>query len=404
MLVVATWIIFAVTYGVLAIGHLPGTKVDRSAMAFIGAVAALAVGAIDWAHAARAIDARTLVVLFSMMVVVAVLHLDGLFEWISGHVVARLDRRHLLPGVVFTSGILSAFLVNDVVCLFMTPLVLRIVEKTGRKPLPFLLALATASNIGSAATLTGNPQNILIGSVSHIGYRDFFVHLGPVALAGLFVDWAVIAIVCRSDLAATSEPKRVAPSETDRESPLAAVIVAAAIVVLFLAGLDPALVAAGGAAVLFVARSRKLRAIYAEVDLSLLVLFVGLFVVVGALEQTGIARTLLGAAEKLDLHRLAIFSAVVALLSNVVSNVPAVMLFKNVVPDLGRPHELWLALAMASTLAGNLTITGSIANLIVAQRARPIARIGFRDYLRVGVPTTLVTIALGAGWLSLVEH
>ena len=404
MILAATWVIFAFTYGVLAIGHLPGTKVDRATMAFIGATLAFAVGAIDGAHAARAIDARTIVILFSMMVVVAVLHLDGFFEWISGHVVARLDRRHLLPGVVFTSGILSAFLVNDVVCLFMTPLVLRIVEKTGRKPLPFLLALATASNVGSTATVTGNPQNILIGSISKIGYRDFLSHLGPVALAGLFVDWAVIALVCRSDLAAVVDAKKTAPSIADAESPRVAVVVAGAIVTACLAGVDPALASAVGAAALFAVRSRRLRAIYAEIDWSLLVLFVGLFVVVGALEQTGIARTLLDAARLLDLHRLPIFCAAVAVLSNVVSNVPAVMLFKDVVPELGHAHALWLALAMASTLAGNLTITGSIANLIVVERARPVARISFRDYLRVGVPTTLVTIALGAGWLALVDR
>ncbi len=401
---VATWVLFVVTYAVLAIGRLPGTKVDRATMAFIGAVVAFVVGALDVTHAIAAIDFRTIVMLFSMMVVVAVLHLDGFFEWIAGHVVARLEPRLLLPGVVFTSGILSAFLVNDVVCLFMTPLVLRVVARTGRNPLPFLLALATASNVGSTATITGNPQNILIGSISSIGYRDFLLHLGPVALAGLFVDWAVIALVCRKALAEKREPKDAPARAEDAASPLAAVLVTSAIVVAFLAGAPPALAAAAGAAVLFLARSRKLRSIYAEVDWSLLLLFVSLFLVVGALEQTGIARTLLGAALRLDLHHLGVFSAAVVVLSNVVSNVPAVMLLKDVVPQLGHPHALWLALAMASTLAGNLTITGSIANLIVVERAHKTVRVGFFDYLRVGAPITVVTIALGIAWLSLVDR
>jgi Na+/H+ antiporter NhaD/arsenite permease-like protein len=394
------WIIFVVSYGVFAIGHLPGTRVDRAGMAFIGAVAMFAIGALHGNSAIASLNYETLVLLFSMMVLVAVLHLEGFFEWITRQIVARLGHSRLLPGVIFSSGILSAFLVNDVVCLFMAPLILQVCKRTGRNPLPFLLALATASNIGSSATITGNPQNILIGSVSHIAYRDFLMHLGPVALIGLFLDWAVISFLCRRQLAEQVAAEAGDGSNGALHGLLAPLLVACGIIAAFLAGWNPALVAAVGAAVLMLIRSRLIGEIYREVDWSLLVLFIGLFLIIGAAEQAGIADTLLRTAERLNLHNLAIFSLAVTVLSNLVSNVPAVMLLKGLVPQFQNAHQFWLALAMSSTLAGNLTITGSIANIIVVETVRPSARISFKDYLVVGVPTTILTIAVGVAWIA----
>jgi Na+/H+ antiporter NhaD/arsenite permease-like protein len=395
-----SWIIFLVSYGVFAIGRLPGTRVDRAGMAFIGAVAMFAVGALDARTAIASLDFETLVLLFAMMVLVAVLHLQGFFEWITRQIVVRLEHNHLLPGVIFSAGVLSAFLVNDVVCLFMAPLILRVTRQTGRNPLPFLLALATASNIGSTATITGNPQNILIGSVSHISYRDFLWHLGPIAVIGLFLDWALIAWLCRKQLAETTEVAEESNGKTTLDGLLLPMLITIGIIAAFLAGLNPALVAACGAAILLLTRSRFLREIYREVDWSLLILFIGLFLIIGAAGNTGIAATLLHAAERLNLHNLGIFSVAVTLLSNIVSNVPAVMLLKNLVPQFQNAHQFWLVLAMSSTLAGNLTITGSIANIIVVETVRPHLRIRFKDYLLVGVPTTIVTIAAGLAWLA----
>lgn len=395
-----SWVIFIISYGVFAIGRLPGTKVDRAAMAFIGAAAMFAVGALDGRTAIAAIDYETLVLLFAMMILVAVLHREGFFAWVTQQIVVRLEDHHLLPGVIFAAGILSAFLVNDVVCLFMAPLIVRVSRETGRNPLPFLLALATASNIGSAATITGNPQNILIGSLSHIGYRDFLFHLAPVALLGLFIDWALIAILCRKELSERAAPAKSQAQSASLDGLLVPMLIACGIVIAFLVGWNPALVAACGAAVLLLVRSRLIRDVYREIDWSLLVLFVGLFLIIGAAERTGIAAALLNAANHLNLHRLGWFSVAVTLLSNLVSNVPAVMLLKNLVPQFANPHQFWLALAMVSTLAGNLTITGSIANIIVVETVRPHVQIRFRDYLRVGVPTTILTIAVGVAWLS----
>lgn len=395
------WIIFLLSYGVFAIGRLPGTRVDRAGMAFIGAVAMFAVGALDSRSAIASLNYETLVLLASMMVLVAVLHLEGFFEWVTRQIVARLKPSQLLPGVIFSSGLLSAFLVNDVVCLFMAPLILKVTKQMGRHPLPFLLALATASNIGSTATITGNPQNILIGSVSRIGYRDFLFHLGPVAVIGLLINWAVISVLCRKQLAEQVEAENGEAVPAVLDGLLVPLLVTGGIVAGFLAGLNPALVAAAGAAVLVLVRSRWLERIYREIDWSLLVLFVGLFLILGAAEHMGIAATLLHTAERLNLHNLAIFSFAVTVLSNVVSNVPAVMLLKDLVPQFQNAHQFWLALAMASTLAGNLTITGSIANMIVVETVRPSLHIRFKDYLIVGVPTTILSIAVGAAWILL---
>ena len=394
------WAIFILSYGVFAIGHLPGTRVARAGMAFIGAVAMFAIGALDGSSAIAALDFETLVLLFAMMVLVAVLHLEGFFEWVTRHIVARLDHNHLLPGVIFSSGILSAFLVNDVVCLFMAPLILKVCKQMGRNPVPFLLALATASNIGSTATITGNPQNILIGSVSHIGYRDFLLHLGPIAIIGMFIDWGVLSLLCRKQLAEKLSPQAGDGSDGSLDGLMIPMLITLGIVAGFLFGLNPALVAACGAAVLMLLRSRLIQKIYREVDWSLLVLFVGLFLIIGAAEHTGIADAFLHTAERLNLHNLAIFSVAVTLLSNLVSNVPAVMLLKGLVPQFQNAHQFWLALAMASTLAGNLTITGSIANIIVVETVRPQVRITFKDYLVVGVPTTILTIAVGIVWIT----
>ncbi len=402
--IVVAWLAFLASYLVFAIGRLPGTKIDRPAMAVIGAVSMFALGVLTPAQAIASIDFATLVLLFSMMLIVASLHLSGFFEWVAHLVIEHLGPRRLLPGVVFTSGILSAFLVNDVVCLVMAPLVLGVCRRMGVKPLPYLLALATASNIGSTATITGNPQNILIGSVSGIAYRDFLAHLGPVALVGLFVDWALLhwIFVRREGLSSPKPDNQPMQAVSDPQiHPAWAVTVTLGVLAGFLMGYPPPLVAATGGALLLVQRQRSPKAIYGDVDWSLLMLFLGLFLILGGAEQAGITRELLSIAERLNLHNRGIFAVVVTLLSNIVSNVPAVMLLKGLIPQFHDAHSAWLLLAMSSTLAGNLTITGSVANIIVVEKARGEAHISFLEYMKIGVPVTVITMAIGLVWLAI---
>lgn len=406
--IVVAWIIFLASYLVFAIGRLPGTKIDRPAMAVIGAVLMFVFGVLAPKQAIESVDFATLVLLFSMMLIVATLHLSGFFEWITGLAIEHLSPQQLLPGVIFVSGILSAFLVNDIVCLVMAPLILGLCKRVGLRPLPYLLGLATGSNIGSTATITGNPQNILIGSISGISYRDFLGHLGPVAFLGLFVDWALLHWIHLSNGKASTQPppNNEAPVTTRNTEmhPAWPVAVTLGVLVGFLWGYPPPLVAAAGGALLLMQRHHQPKAIYGDVDWSLLMLFLGLFLILGGAEQAGITQQLLGMAERLNLRNHLVFTAVVTLLSNIVSNVPAVMLLKGLIPQFHNPHAAWLLLAMSSTLAGNLTITGSVANIIVVEKARGETHIGFLEYMKIGVPVTLITLAIGLSWLMFVQY
>jgi len=399
--VVAAWTIFLTSYLVFAVGRLPGTLIDRPAMSVIGAVAMFALGVLTPESAIASIDFGTLVLLFSMMLIVASLYLAGFFDLITRLVIEHLKPQQLLPGVIFTSGILSAFLVNDVVCLFMAPLLLDICRRMRVDPVPYLLGLATAANIGSVATITGNPQNMLIGSASGIGYRDFLVHLGPVAIAGLFIDWAVLHwLEVRRHVAQVVVSDNVGQSVHHAEHPAWAVTVTIAVLIGFLLGYPPPLIAAAGGALLLIRRTRQPREIYGHVDWSLLVLFLGLFLILGGAQEAGITGELLGYAEKLNLHDHLVFTLIVVFLSNLVSNVPAVMLLRDLIPHFRDPHTAWLLLAMSSTLAGNLTIAGSVANIIVVEKARQVTKISFWDYMRIGIPVTMATIAVGLLWVK----
>jgi Na+/H+ antiporter NhaD/arsenite permease-like protein len=398
----AAYLIFAGSYFVFALGKFPWMKIDRPGAAIIGAVLMVAFRIVGAQEALQSIDFATIVLLFSMMVVVANLRLGGFFERIAEWIVERLQPQHLLPTVIFTCGVLSAFLVNDIVCLVMAPFVLHMARRLDLPPIPYLVAVATASNIGSVATITGNPQNMLIGSLSGIGYLDFIAALGPVAVAGLFLNWAVLRWFYprgASDRVAVAEVLS-APEFQYGRMRLKPVVVLAMVLTGFLAGVPPALMAAIGAAALLITRTVDPHRVYEEVDWGLLVFFVGLFIIVAGAHRAGLTERFLEPIANWDLHRLAIFVPVTALLSNLVSNVPAVMLLRTVVGSFPDPQAGWLSLAMASTLAGNLTITGSVANIIVVERAAAEGvQLGFGDYFRIGLPVTIATLAAGSVWL-----
>ena len=379
-------------------------KIDRPGAAIIGAVLMVAIRAVRPADSLHYIDFGTNVLLFSMMLLVAYLHLDGFFDWVTEWIAARIQPRHLLPAIIFLTGVFSAFFVNDIICLIMVPFTLKMTRRMGVKPIPYLLAVATASNIGSVATITGNPQNMLIGSYSAMHYRTFMFHLGPVALAGLLLDWLVLWLMHTRKETIVAQPVISAPSAPGPPGNLKkAGVVILLVLAGFLAGLPPAQVAALGAALMLITRRHEPRLVYDEVDWGLLVFFVGLFLIVGGAENVGLTARLMQIGQRWNLQNSSTFAIVTVALSNIVSNVPAVMLLKSMVPGFANPQQGWLMLAMASTLAGNLTITGSVANIIVVERAKPEARITFSQYLRAGVPITLATLAFGWLWLVLIH-
>ncbi len=405
--IIAGYAIFIASYVVFAFGKFPWMKIDRPGAAIIGAVLMVAFRIIGPAEALRAVDFTTIVLLFAMMLVVAYLHLAGFFDRFADLVVNRLGARHLLPAVILSSGVLSAFFVNDIICLVMVPLVLTITRRLRVPPLGYLLAVATASNIGSVASITGNPQNMLVGSYSHISYRNFLAHLGPVAALGLLVDWAILNwLFPHREVIGASEETAIEPLAHDPLKRIAIgkpLLIVGGLLIGFLVGVPPALVAAVAAAVVLISRTREPRLIYDEVDWGLLIFFAGLFLIVDGAERVGLVAGLFDLMRDFNLHNAVVFTPITAALSNIVSNVPAVMLLKTVIPGFPDPHRGWLLLAMASTLAGNLTITGSVANIIVVERARGEVDISFRDYLRAGVPVTVVTLMVGTSWLWLVD-
>ena len=391
------FLIFGATYLVLAIGRLPGFRVDRAGAAIIGATLMIACNVLSVEQAYAAIDYRTIMLLFGMMIVVANLRLSGFFALVSTPVVEHARRPIvLLAAVVLVSGFFSAFFVNDTMCLVLTPMVLEITRRLGRNPVPYLLAVAMAANIGSVATITGNPQNMMIGSFSGIGYRAFAAALAPIGAAGLLVVIALLILIYRREF--REEPAMTIEHHAvtiDRVLLWKSLLAAVGMIVFFFAGWPVAEVALVAGALLLITRRVRPETIYREIDWPLLVVFVGLFVVVAGVERTALSNSILAWAERFRLERAAVLSAWAAGLSNVVSNVPAVLLFKPVVEHLPNARPAWLALAMSSTLAGNLTVLGSVANLIVLERARREVNISFWEYTKVGVPVTLATLAIG---------
>ena len=395
--------IFAASYLALALGRVPGLAIDRAGIALVGASLMVASGAMHLSAAYRAIDINTITLLLGMMIVVANLRLSGFFALATAWVARRAHRPLvLLAAVVAVAGLASAFLVNDAICLVLAPLVVDLTLALRRNPVPYLLAVAMASNIGSVATITGNPQNMLIGSFSAIPYAAFAGALAPVALAGLVVAGALIALFHRDEFAAaTPLPARPVRIRANRVLVFRSLAATAAVIGLFFAGQPPAKAAIVIGALLLLTRRVKSARVYAEIDWSLLLMFAGLFIIVAGAEQRLLTPGILAAVGSAGLDRVPVLSALTAVLSNLVSNVPAVLVLKPFVSALADPAHAWLVVAMASTLAGNFTLLGSIANLIVAEKAqRRGVMIGFRDYLRVGAPVTLLTLAIGTWWLA----
>lgn len=399
----AAIVIFTATYLVVAVGRIPGLHLDRAGAALVGASLMVACGILTLREAYQSIDFDTITLLLGMMIVVANLRLSGFFRLVNAWMVTRA--RHpviLLAAVTFVSGFFSAFLVNDTICLVLTPLVLGLVTQLRRNPVPYLLAVAMASNIGSTATITGNPQNIIIGSLSQVPYGTFAATLAPVAGIGLLLTVILIALAFRREFW-TRDRLHAEPQAPRAHPPLVikSVVVTLAMVVGFFAGVPSAKVAIVAGALLLLTRRVKAEKVYREIDGSLLIMFAGLFVVVAGLEKTVLSPEIIAAVGRLQLDRLPVLSGITAVLSNIVSNVPAVLVLKPFVAHLQNQQHAWLTVAMASTLAGNFTILGSVANLIVVQRARAQnVEIGFGTYFKVGAPLTVLTIAVGVLWLS----
>lgn len=407
----AVLVVFGVVYAGMFLGGLPALKIDRTGVAVLGAIAMIAVSGLSLEEAARAVDLPTLVLLFAFMVVSAQMRLGGFYAAVTRAVGAReMSRPALLAALLGVAAALSAVFSNDVVCLAMTPVVARICLQRGLHPVPFLVGLACAANIGSAATLIGNPQNMLIGSVLQLSFGGYLAAAAPPVLLSLVLLWAWLAHGPGSRRAGALRP--AAPLAAAADTPFDAwqsakgLAVALALMGLFLFSDVPHAVAAlVGAGVLLLSRRLHSSRVMGEVDWALLLLLMGLFIVNHALERTGLAGQAVAAlaARGIVLAEPGTLLVLGTALSNAVSNVPAVMLLLPHLPASGPPAaEAGTLLALASTFAGNLLLVGSIANLIVADlAAKAGVPIGWREHAAIGVPVTLLSLAVLAVWLML---
>ena len=395
-------LVFVAVYLGMILGEIPGLALERTGVALLGAIILLAVGRLSPSEAWAAVDVPTIGLLFGLMVVSAQFRLGGFYARVTRWIAASdSSPAALLAALIALCGVLSALLANDIVCLAVAPVLIEACDRRGLNPMPFLLALACSANAGSAATLIGNPQNMLIGQSLNLSFGRYLIDAGVPALLSLGAVWAIVQWQFRNRWHAAPRGIEVAVPAFSVWQTAKGLLVLTVLMAVFVMGEVPREVAALSAAgLLLMSRRMSSRDMLALVDWQLLVLFMGLFVVNRALAASGMLNEIFAAARAagVDVAEPGWLFALTVVLSNLVSNVPAVMLL---LPAATHPLA-GPVLALASTLAGNLIIVGSIANIIVVdQAARLGVTISWRDHARVGVPVTAATLGVAAVWLWL---
>ena len=400
-------LIFAATYVLIAVQRLPFIHLNRPAASLLGAVAMVAFGVLTIPQAYAAIDLDVIVFLLGLMLIVGYLEVGKFFEWGAEWVLRRARTpRRLLLGVVVGGGLLSALFVNDTVCLVVTPVLLAALGPLRVRPTPYLLGLAMGANVGSVLSVTGNPQNMLVGIWSQTTFGAFAWRMLPVAAGGLVITYVVLRWFFRGELTEPFlESTQAVPVPLDRPLVVKGLALFGVAVAGWLAGGSlPGVAITAGALMVLIAGRDPAYAIE-RVDWDLLLFFASLFVVMRGFEQTGAVtwidhRAVALAQSGSGFQTAAVVSGVMLTLSNLISNVPAVILWRSTVPQLPDPQLVWRVVAMSATFAGNLLLIGSVANLIVAEKAEDRGiRIGFWEYARVGIPVTLLTTLWGVAVL-----
>ncbi len=367
----------------------------------IGAVAMIAFGVLTIKDAYQSLNLDTIVLLLGMMIIVVYLQVSGFFDLVATSLLKRAHTGNgLLLTIIVTSGVLSAFFVNDTVCIMMTPFVLLLTRRSRVDAKPYLIALASSANIGSVATLVGNPQNMLIGTFSHWQYLKFFLVMLPVAVGGLAIDFLVLRFLFRKSLGrALSMGELQGPPKLDKLLLYKSILVMFVVVIGFSIGVGLPFMAILGASLLILAAHRRPDEIFAKVNWSLLLFFASLFVVVGGINKVGLVddahKLLEGYFSISTFQQVTSFSFASLILSNVVSNVPYVMVVRHWVTSFNSPALMWLVLAMSSTFAGNLTVAGSVANMIVLELSKEHAPFKFWEFTKISGAIALLTWAFG---------
>jgi Na+/H+ antiporter NhaD/arsenite permease-like protein len=402
-------LLFVLTYVGISARRMHLLPIGRPAMAMVGASAMVVAGSFAGPfgltpdEALRAVEPHTLGMLFGMMVIAAGLRHAGFFAWLAERstVVARTPAA-LLWAVTLASGLLSAVLVNDAVCLLASPVVFASARRLGAPERPFVYAVCMGANAGSAMTLGGNPQNMLVARLSGLAYRDYLAHAALPAIAALVITAAVLHAMFRRELTVTTLPATAAsePAPTDPVLLWVGLASLVAVVVANLAGASIAWSALVGASVVVMAARTRAEALLKDVEWSVLLFFASLFIVVAAFGKTGYSAEWLAPLTALAAggHGHALLVAVLMLGSQIVSNVPLILLLEPWIAEYPDASSAWTTTAVVTTLAGNLTLLGSVANIIVIEQSRE--SIGFWDYLAIGVPVTLLSTLVALALLA----
>jgi len=406
--VVGALVVFIVTYLVIASRQLHWLGLDRPAGAIVGAVAMVLVGGLSMDAALHAIDLPVVTLLFGILLIAAYLQDAGFFRLCAYLVLTQArSARSLLLGLTLVAGALSALLLNDTVCVVLTPLVVGVVVEAKLPTLPYLLALASAANVGGVVSFSGNPQNMIVGAAAHgtIGFAQYLVLTLPVGVACLAANAWLIGFMFRKQLPDGPLVDRSPPKPAvDKQLAIKALLALALFAGLALFGVQLAGAAICAAAILMVVSRRGAKGAFAIVDWTLLLFFGGLFVVVAGVQHAGVIDKLFHSIEPViargDLVGDLAFIALVVIGSQIVSNVPLVLVAVAWVPHMPDPTWGYIMLAVASTLAGNLTLFGSVANIIVMESAGPRGEIGFLKFLRYGAVLAIVDLVLAFALLG----
>ena len=396
------FVIILTLYGI-AVGSYPSFRMNRATIALVGAAVLIFIGSISLQQAYDSIDLNTILLLFSMMIINGNLRICGFFKLLSTKIISLAKTpNQLLALIIFSSGILSAFFLNDTIVIIFTPLVIEVTKTLKRNAIPYLIALVTAANIGSSATIIGNPQNMIIGVSSGIPFTKYALFQTPPAILGLLIIWVVITIIYKSEFTRT----RFEKLELEKVKPyrpllIKSLVSSAVMIVAFLIGVPVTLAAFGAASLLLITRRLKPERVFLEIDWGLLVFFTALFVVTKSIDTAGFGKYLTLTLVPYISEGITSFAVSSVILSNIVSNVPAVLLYRPVIPTLANTEQAWMILGMATTFAGNLTLIGSVANLIVAESARKhFIHLSFREYLKSGLIITIISLLFGIIWFS----
>jgi len=402
-----TELILLFTLIAIAIGYIPRFRMNRTTIALVGATALMVTGGIKYDAALKAINLDTIILLFSMMIINANFSVSGFFGLVSQKIIKYANTpKKLLFIIIFTSGLLASILLNDTVSIMFTPIVIMVLINLKRDPIPYLLGLGMAANIGSAMTPVGNPQNMLIASYSGITFLNFVSPLLFVSIVSLYLLYFLIQIFFKNEFSDENIDQIEISSVRIYKPLLIKSTVATLIMIsLFLFHFSVSYAALIAASILLFTRRIKPERVFKEIDWSLLVFFSTLFVVTATVETTGIGEKLYTVFKNFIFVNIFSFSFAMMIFSNIVSNVPAVMLFSPFLKTLNNGYEFWIAAAMSSTFAGNLTIIGSVANIIVVEiAAKNGIKISFMQFFKVGILVTILTTLIGSLWLMFIFY